>query len=203
MRCASRSLCCLPPSPSACWRNYLISTLQSRPVSITDISLSDLAILLVAGVGGWWIAKALGLPGAQMVGPLIASAALHVTGITAAKPPMELIVASQVVIGAYIGSRYVGETLSMVGSAIVLAFGHVSIMLVIAASFAYVLQVVFDVPVMTGMLSFAPGGMSEIGLIALGLGLDVGFVATIQVSRLLTIALFAPWAFRRIRHFLQ
>ena len=52
------------------------------------------------------------------------------------------------------------------------------------------------------VLSFAPGGMSEIGLIALTLGLDVGFVATIQVSRLTTIALFAPWAFRRIRHVL-
>ena len=171
--------------------------------SITDIAPTDLALLFVAGVVGYFAARRLGLPGGQMVGPMIASAILHVTGITGAKPPVELVIASQVIIGAYIGSRYVGETLSMVGSAIALAFGHVSIMLVIAASFAWVLLVVFDVPLITGMLSFAPGGMSEIGLIALGLGLDVGFVATIQVSRLLTIALFAPWAFRRLRQFLQ
>lgn len=172
-------------------------------VSFVDIEVSDLVILFFAGAGGWWIARRLGLPGAPMVGPMLASAVLHVTGVTGAKPPVELIVASQVVIGAYIGSRYVGETIDLVGSAIVHAIGHVTLMLSIATAFATLLHFAFGVPVITGMLSFAPGGMSEIGLIALGLGLDVGFVATVQASRLLTIAFFAPWAFRRIRHVLK
>ncbi len=143
------------------------------------------------------------MPGAQMLGPMLASAALHGSGLTEAKPPVELIVASQVIIGASIGARYVGETVAIIRSAIVYALGYVSITLAIAAGFAFVLHLLFDLPVITGMLSFAPGGMWEIGLIALGLGLDVGFVATIQASRLLTIAMFAPWAFRNIRRFLK
>ena len=78
------------------------------------------------------------------------------------------------------------------------ALGHVSLMLCLAAMFALLLNQAFDLPILTGMLSFAPGGMSEIGLIALALGLDVGFVATIQLSRLMSINVFGPMVYRQI-----
>jgi membrane AbrB-like protein len=174
-------------------------SVTNASASITHVSPRDLALLFVAGLIGWALGRRTGMPGAQMIGPMLASSALHMSGLTAAKPPVELIIISQVIIGANIGARYVGETIAVVRSAIVLAFGYVSITLVIATIFAWILHLLFDLPVITGMLSFAPGGMSEIGLIALGLGLDVGFVATIQVSRALTIAVFAPWAYSRIR----
>lgn len=175
----------------------------SLTASILDIAVKDLVLLLIAGLIGWYVGRRTGMPGGQMLGPLIASAALHIAGITAAKPPVELVVISQIIIGASIGARYIGETFEIVRTSIVYAFGHVSITLAIAAVFAYVLHLVFDLPIITGVLSFAPGGMSELGLIALGLGLDVGFVATIQVSRLMTIAVFAPWAFSHLRRFLK
>lgn len=171
--------------------------------SILSIAATDLILLFIAGVIGWYVGRRTGMPGGQMLGPLIASAVLHIAGITSAKPPVEIVVVSQIIIGASIGSRYIGETLAIVRTSVFYAFGHVSIMLAIAAVFAYVLHLVFDLPLITGILSFAPGGMSELGLIALGLGLDVGFVATIQVSRLITIATFAPWAYRHIRSFLK
>ncbi len=171
--------------------------------SIFSIAPKDLVLLFIAGFIGWYVGRKTGMPGGQMLGPLIASAALHIAGITSAKPPVEIIVISQIIIGASIGSRYIGETLEIVRTSVFYAFGHISITLTIAAMFAYVLHLVFDLPLITGILSFAPGGMSELGLIALGLGLDVGFVATIQVSRLMTIAVFAPWAFRHVRSFLK
>ncbi len=171
-------------------------------VSITEIVPRDFVLLVIAGVVGWYLGRWSRMPGAEMLGPMVASAILHITGITAAKPPVEFIIISQVVIGASIGARYIGETIDIVRTSIIYAFGHVVITLLIAAGFAYVLFLLFGLPIITGVLSFAPGGMSEIGLIALTLGLDVGFVATIQVSRLTTIALFAPLAFRQIRHVL-
>jgi membrane AbrB-like protein len=174
-------------------------SVTSSAASITHVAPRDLGLLFIAGLIGWALGRRTGMPGAQMIGPMLASSALHMSGLTAAKPPVELIIISQVIIGANIGARYVGETIEVVRSAIVLAFGYVCITLVIATLFAWILHLLFDLPVITGMLSFAPGGMSEIGLIALALGLDVGFVATIQVSRALTIAVFAPWAYSRIR----
>ena len=175
-----------------------VSTVRNA-TTLLDSRLSDLAILAVAGLVGWAIGRATRMPGAQMVGPMLASAALHVSGVTAAKPPGEAIIVSQVILGAYIGSRYVGERLELVRSAIFYAFGHVVMMLCLGFACANILNAWLGVPVLTGLLSFAPGGMAEIGLIALALHLDVGFVATIQVSRLLSIALLAPFAWRHLK----
>ncbi len=174
-------------------------TVTDAAASITEVDPKDFGLLVVAGLVGWLIGRSSGMPGAQMVVPMICSAALHIGGITAAKPPSEMIIAAQAILGANIGSRFVGEKVSILVSAMRHAFGHVSLMLAIAAGFAAVLNLTLDVPVMTGMLSFAPGGMSEIGLIALALGLDVGFVATIQLCRLMSINLFGPYIFRRIQ----
>jgi len=175
-----------------------VNVLQVSP-SFIDIELRDLALLTVAGAVGWTFGRMTGMPGAQIVGPMLASGALHLSGITTARPPGEAIVISQVVLGSYIGSRYVGEKLSLVRDSIFYALGHVVMMLCLGFAFAYLLHIWLGVQVITGLLSFAPGGMSEIGLIALALGLDVGFVATIQLTRLMTIALLAPAAWRRIK----
>jgi uncharacterized protein len=167
--------------------------------TLFDSRVSDLVLLAAAGLVGWLVGRTLRMPGAHMIGPMLASATLHVSGITAARPPGEAIIISQAILGGYIGSRYVGEQLAVVRSAIVYAFGHVVMMLSIGFVFAAILHYGFGVPVLTGLLSFAPGGMAEIGLIALALHLDVGFVATIQVSRVVTIALFAPYAWERLK----
>ncbi len=190
---------------------FTVGLLTTMPVinamtishSFADTPADDLVILFLAGVVGWWLGEKTRMPGAAMLGPMVASAALHIGGVTAAKPPFELIIASQIVIGASIGARYIGETFEIVRLAVIYAAGYVVITLLIAALFAFGLHFIFGLPVVTGLLSFAPGGMSELGLIALGLGLDVGFVATIQVSRLTTIAFLAPWAFRYIRSYLK
>jgi membrane AbrB-like protein len=167
--------------------------------TLLDSRATDLVLLAAAGLVGWLVGRSIRMPGAHMVGPMLASAALHVTGITAARPPGEAIIISQAILGAYIGSRYVGEQLSVVRDAVFFAFGHVVMMLCIGFGFAAILHYGLGVPVLTGLLSFAPGGMAEIGLIALALHLDVGFVAAIQVSRVITIALFAPYAWERLK----
>ena len=187
--------------------SYLVEpprlTLTDAAMSISDIDPLDFAVLCVTGLGGWLIARSTGLPGAQMVVPMLCSAGLHVTGVTSAKPPFELIIAAQVILGANIGSRFVGERVAILVGALRHAFCHVGLMLAIAAVFALGLNWVFGVPVLTGLLSFAPGGMSEIGLIALGLGLDVGFVATVQLSRSLSINLFGTMLYHQIGRVLR
>ncbi|MGI9522407.1 MAG: AbrB family transcriptional regulator [Hyphomicrobiaceae bacterium] len=173
-------------------------TVHATTSSIVDINDVDLVWLACAGGIGWALGRMTGLAGAQMVVPMLCSAALHISGVTAAKPPSELIVAAQSILGAYIGSRFVGETFTLLSHAMRHALIHVGLMLMIAAVFASVTNLLLDVPFATGILSFAPGGMSEIGLIALVLGLDVGFVATVQLCRLIAINLCGPYLYKRI-----
>lgn len=178
-------------------------TVSDASPSIVDIDPVDLALLCVIGLVGWLIGRSTRLPGAQMVVPMICSAIPHLAGWTSAKPPFEIIIAAQAILGANIGSRFVGEGVAILGSAIRHALCHVTLMLCIAGAFAVALHALFGLQLLTGLLSFAPGGMSEIGLIALGLGLDVGFVATIQLSRLMSINLLGPIVFRQISWILK
>ncbi|MGI9425978.1 MAG: AbrB family transcriptional regulator [Hyphomicrobiaceae bacterium] len=173
-------------------------SVSDATVSITEVDLGDFGLLTIAGLVGWLIGRQTGMPGAQMVMPMMCSAALHITGITSAKPPAELIIAAQVILGANIGSRFVGQKVDLLIAAMGHALAHVSLMLCVAAGCAAVLNLAFGLPILTGLLSFSPGGMSEIGLIALALGLDVGVVATIQLCRLMSINLLGPFVLRQI-----
>jgi len=139
----------------------------------------------------------------SVIGPLFASAFLHLSGLTSAKPSQEFINAAQIILGAYIGARFINENLSIVKSAILLAAGHVAVMLSLSIALAYMLYMFFGLPMMVGVMSFAPGGLPENSLIAFGLGLDVGFIASVQVVRLLFISLLAPFFYQRIKHLLH
>ena len=178
-------------------------SVESATVHIYELTLKDAAVLAAIGLVGWLLGRATGLAGAFMVVPMLCTAIANILGLVSARPPVELVIAAQTILGANIGARFVGEKISVLTKAMRHAFGHVSLMLCLAASFAFALNQVFNVPLLTGMLSFAPGGMSEIGLIALALGLDVGFVATVQLCRLMSINLFGPIVYRQISALLR
>ena len=73
---------------------------------IGDIAGRDLMILLLCGLG-YPLARLLRLPAAPMLGPMALSVAVHLSGVTEAKPPAEIVNLAQVVIGTSIGCRFV------------------------------------------------------------------------------------------------
>ncbi|MEM9357010.1 MAG: AbrB family transcriptional regulator [Pseudomonadota bacterium] len=173
-------------------------SVEDATVHIDELTATDAVVLILIGLIGWVLGRATGLAGALMVVPMLCTAVANIMGLVSARPPVELVIAAQTILGANIGARFVGEKIGVLTRAMRHALGHVSLMLCLAAMFALLLNQAFDLPILTGMLSFAPGGMSEIGLIALALGLDVGFVATIQLTRLMSINVFGPMVYRQI-----
>lgn len=168
-----------------------------------SIAPQDFLLLALAGIVGWGIATWTNFPAGQIIGPLFVSALLHVFGITDSKPPQELIYASQTILGAYIGSRFVGETMTLVRAAVLHALGHVAVMLALSIAMAFLLHWLFGLDLMTGVMCFTPGGLTENSLIAFGLGLEVAFIATVQVTRLLFISLLAPLFYLRVKAYLH
>jgi hypothetical protein len=156
----------------------------------------DLMVLTLCGVVGFPLARVLRLPAAALVGPMLASAAAHLAGITTLRPPSELIVVAQVVIGAGIGCRFAGVALARVLRAIVAAIGSTVIMLGAGVGFAIALNAMLGLPVEALVLAFAPGGLAEMTLIALALGVDPAFVSTHHVVRIFLVVVLAPLAFR-------
>ena len=165
-----------------------------------DLPLID-HLLLGACIVGGPIALRLRLPAAWMVGPMLASAAIHLAGLTSGKPPGDVVAAAQVVIGSHIGCRFVGLPLRMIGRAALAGCGLTALLLALTTTFAAAMHAVTGIPMIDLVLAYAPGGFAEMSLIALALNVDVAFVSTHHLFRIIVIVMFTPGLFLLARRF--
>lgn len=156
----------------------------------------DIVALIACALVGYPAAKALRVPAAQLVGPMVLSASLHLSGLVAAHPPGELIAAAQVVLGAAIGARFVGMALSELRRIVVLAVLVTVLMVLVAAGAAYGLAAATDFSGTVLFLALAPGGLAEMSLIALSMGSAAAFVSTHHIARIMLIVVAGPLVFR-------
>lgn len=168
-----------------------------RPV--LTLAPDDLMILAACGAAGFVAARALRLPAAPFTGPMLLSAAVHLSGATQAGPPTELIAAAQVVVGSAIGCRFAGTAVATIVRAVLWAAGGTAVLLATAVVFALGVHSATGLDTTVLMLSYAPGGLAEMSLVALALGLEAAFVATHHMVRIFVIVVAAPLVFRIIR----
>ncbi len=164
--------------------------------ALSEIAPPDLAILAACGLAGFLAARALRLPAAAVVGPMILSAAVHLAGWTAAKPPAELVAAAQVVVGTASGCRFAGTGLGLIARTIKAAAGGTLVLMAVTLAIAFLLHAATGLPTSALILAFAPGGLAEMSLIALALSMDAAFVATHHIVRIFLVVVFAPQLFR-------
>lgn len=160
------------------------------------ISFADVAALLAIAVAGYLLGKVLRLPAAALVGPMVLCAAAHLAGWTAAKPPANLVAFAQVVLGASIGARFAGVSVGRVADVLVAGSGLTVAMLLLAAGFAFGVSETTGLPFSAVLLGFAPGGLVEMCLVSIGLGIDTAFVSTHHLLRIAIIVMAAPLVFR-------
>ncbi len=166
-------------------------------IGIENTTPGDLLILTAAGAVGWIAARRLNFPSAAMIGPLIASAVLHLTGLTESQPPRELLNLAQLIIGTSVGCRFAGVPTREVTRALLVGSGLTVIMLAIAALFASAVIGFGGASMPAAILSFSPGGLPEMTLVALALGVDVAFVVTHHIARIVLVVAIAPLVFKR------
>ena len=163
-----------------------------------DLSAREAALLAGCGVFGFLGAHLLRLPAAAIIGPMILSAALHMTGISEARPPDLLIAIAQVVIGTSVGCRFAGVSGRLIVRSLGFAAGSTAILLTTTALFALAVHGLTDLPIAGLVLAYAPGGLAEMSLIALVLSIETAFVATHHMLRILLIVVLAPVVFKRL-----
>lgn len=156
---------------------------------------NEALMLLAAGVLGAVLGRALHFPAPSFLGPLLVSAALHVSGLSKAAPPDLLVNGAQVILGTVLGCRFRGVPLRALAGAGALSVGSTLITLAIALGFAAFLEHALAIDSAQAILAFAPGGLTEMGLIALAIRADVAFVALHHVVRILLLIVGAPLAF--------
>jgi membrane AbrB-like protein len=161
----------------------------------------DLVILLSCAVVGGLAARRLRMPAASLLGPMLLSAAVHLTGVTASKPPWLLIALAQLIIGSGVGARFAGVALRQVAHSAAIGLILTVVMLGITLGFGIGLNQLTGISTTVLVLAYAPGGLAEMSLIALFLGEDTAFVSTHHIVRMLVIVTLAPLLFHTvIRH---
>jgi membrane AbrB-like protein len=173
----------------------------SNPPGVPAASLpvSQLVLMVMCGVAGWQIAKAVGLFGSSILGPMILAALLALSGVLQHRPPAEAIWMAQFFIGMTVGTKYAGVTGAEVRRDVTAALGFCLILLVLAGAFVEVIHLLALAPPMETLLAFAPGGQAEMTVLALIAGADMAFVIAHHVLRIVVVILGAPIAARLFR----
>lgn len=163
------------------------------------LSPQDAALLAgCAGVGAL-LGHRLRLPAPTFLGPLILSAAVHLTGLTQSLPPALLVIAAQVALGTILGCRFRGIPVRTLARAGALSLGATVLTLGLALGAGLVMRATVGIGLDAAMLALAPGGLTEMGLMALAIQADVAFVALHHVVRILAVILAAPVLSRLVK----
>ncbi|QMU58193.1 MAG: AbrB family transcriptional regulator [Boseongicola sp.] len=177
----------LDVSTDATQRNY---------ITFSSVPMMDLSILMACAVVGSLAGPYLGLPAPQLLGPMILSAIVHLTGITDAPPPTMAVNAAQLVMGTVVGTRFLGVPIIIVAREIRLAVGATCSMLLATIIASVCVTWLTDIDIFETLLAFSPGGLPEMSLLSLAIGADVAFVVTIHIFRIILVIVAAPLAFR-------
>ncbi len=152
----------------------------------------DMVIIAVCAVVGWLGANKLKIPGGTMIGPMIVGAFIYGSGFVYARPPDEIIKAIQLILGTTVGFVFVGITYKEIVKVISLALGHFVLLALISAVFIIGVDYIIDVPFVSIVLAFSPGGQSEMNLIAIIVGANLPYVALHHILRMFLVMGVAP-----------
>ncbi|WP_299611155.1 AbrB family transcriptional regulator [uncultured Tateyamaria sp.] len=163
------------------------------------LGLDQMGLMVLAALVGWRGAKAIGMFGASILGPLIVAAALALSGLLQHRPPVEAIWAAQFFIGMGVGVKYTGITMGEIRRDLAAGLGFCGILIVLTVIFVEGVYAAGLAPGMEALLAFAPGGQAELTVLALIVGADVAFVIAHHVLRIFVVILGAPLFARMFR----
>lgn len=166
----------------------------SHPIGAPAASLPvhEMAVMVLVAFVGWKGGERIGLFGASILGPMILTAILSLTGVIHSRPPAEAILFAQFFIGMGIGVGYVGVTLDELKHFVLSGIVYVLILAVVAAGFTEIVVLAGFAEQREGFLAFAPGGQAEMTVLSIIAGADLGFVVVHHLTRIVTVITGAP-----------
>lgn len=158
--------------------------LQAATGHAAVLPQSLVLICLAAGLG-LWLGRLIRLPAAQLSGPMILAALATLTGVLDLHLPVWLIAAAQLVIGVSLGMRFKGTNMALIRRCALLALISVLYMLLLGGVLSAILWQITGIPWLHLLISFSPGGVAEMSIVALSLAANPAFVSLHHVARIL------------------
>ena len=155
-------------------------------------NISHLLILIVLSIILIILFDKLKIPAALLAGTLVASGFLQITEIASYKLPANIIDYCLLILGASVGCRFADKTFKEIAKNTAHSFVATLLLVLLGLAAAFVAGLVIDKNFFTLLLSYCPGGIYEVAVIAIFFDLDPEFVSFHHIIRLLMILFVVP-----------
>ena len=132
------------------------------------------------------------IPAALLAGTLIASGFLQITDVASYKLPDNIVNYCLLILGASVGCRFANKTFKEIAKNTVHSFIATTLLVLLGLIAAFIASLVIDKNFFTLLLSYCPGGIYEVAVIAIFFDLDPEFVSFHHIIRLLMILFVVP-----------
>ncbi len=171
------------------WFGAPVGSAAGQTLARTGADLHALPLVIMVGVLGLGVGKNIRLPAAQLTGPLLAAAAVTISGLADLPVPQSAVNVAQVVIGTSLGIRFAGLRGRTMVKAAGLSLISVAGMLGLGLLCAMILEPLTGLHLDVLLISFAPGGVTEMALVALSLHANPAIVTIHHVFRIVLTVL--------------
>ena len=139
------------------------------------------------------------IPAALLSGTLVASGLLNITEIASYQFSPELIDYCLLILGASVGCRFANKTFNEIAKNAFHSFIATFLLVALGVIAAFVASLIINKNFFTLLLSYCPGGIYEVAVIAIFFNLDPEFVSFHHIIRLLMILFVVPVILRFLK----
>ncbi len=162
-------------------------------------SIFQLFILIFFSIFLIFIFDKLKAPAALLSGTLVASGLLQLTGIASYQVSSDIVDYCLLILGASVGCRFADKTFHEVAKNAFHSFIATFLLVGLGLLAALAASLIIDKNFFTLLLSYCPGGIYEVAVIAIFFNLDPEFVSFHHIIRLLMILFIVPVILRFLK----
>ena len=178
---------------------YGLGTGNIDEIIIENQNIFDLIILIFLSLILIYLFDKLRLPAALLSGTLVASGFLQITEFAVYKLPPNIIDYCLLILGSSVGCRFANKTFNDIAKNALHSFVATFLLVLLGIIAAFSAGFFIDKNFYTLLLSYCPGGIYEVAVIAIFFDLDPEFVSFHHIIRLLIILFVVPIFLRGLK----
>jgi len=171
---------------------YDVDSVSISEEVVTNQNLYHLIILILSSVILILFFEKIKVPAALLTGTLVASGFLQITEVASYQISPDIIDYCLLILGASVGCRFADKTFSEIARNALHSFVATFLLVILGVASAVVAGLIIDKNFFTLLLSYCPGGIYEVAVIAIFFDLDPEFVSFHHIIRLLMILFTVP-----------